>query len=157
MSGIRASLVFLLLMVSVISLFVLNRWQPEIRPGVPVQNTGNGIREWDQRAEIDPVGVNNPEPTVPDPSSTQRNGSETPGSTQDNGSRVEVPESADPFEVLLRVMDSRGKSVQVSASCSRSIEPENSLSHTKDSGQRLRRSVFRRRAARKSASPPSWW
>ena len=111
MSGIRASLVFLLLMVSVISLFVLNRWQPEIRPGVPVQNTGNGIREWDQRAEIDPVGVNNPEPTVPDPSSTQRNGSETPGSTQDNGSRVEVPESVDPFEVLLRVMDSRGNPV----------------------------------------------
>ena len=52
MSGIRSSLVFLLLMVSVISLFVLNRWQPEIRPGVKPQQAG--------KTEKDPGGVVTP-------------------------------------------------------------------------------------------------
>ena len=114
MSGIRGSLVFLLLMVSVISIFVLNRWKPEIRPGAPARSTEKGSRDSDQRAgntEIDQGNANNPGSTVDDPSITERNGSQSTGSTQDNGSAGGVPESNGPFEVLLRVMDSRGNPV----------------------------------------------
>ena len=108
MSGIRSSLVFLLLMVSVISLFVLNRWQPEIRPGVKPQQAG--------KTEKDPGGVVTPAVTGIEPSGPQNSGSAGTGSqdsrtSEEMGPGVEITEADGPFEVLLRVMDSRGNPV----------------------------------------------
>ena len=108
MSGIRSSLVFLLLMVSVISLFVLNRWQPEIRPGAKPQQAG--------KTEKDPGGVGTPAVTGIEPSGPQNSGSAGTGSqdsrtSEEMGPGVEITEADGPFEVLLRVMDSRGNPV----------------------------------------------
>ena len=60
MSGIRGSLVFLLLMVSVISIFVLNRWKrdpPGCSGGVPRRGVGIRISEQETQRSIQAMPI----------------------------------------------------------------------------------------------------
>ena len=111
MSGIRSSLVLLILLVSVISLFVLDQRKRPIEPGssTPVSDLGTPQTSREpQTPNSDGVPSRNPEETAAGTDPVQID-------PVNGGAAAGVPQEEplnETFGILLRVMDSQGDPVQ---------------------------------------------